>query len=147
VNLADLYRSQGREADGRRELERALEIDPGNAEALHATGLLRVREGRRAEALGLLRRAAAARPDSIRFAYVYAVALHDAGDAPGAIAELERAHARRPADRAVLTALVGYLRERGDPRALGYGERLAALAPGDPQARALVESLRGGRPR
>ncbi len=147
VNLADLYRSQGREADGRRELERALQIEPENAEALHATGLLRVREGRRAEALGLLRRAAAARPESTRFAYVHAVALHDAGDGAGAIAALERAHARRPADRAVLMALAAYLRERGDPRALGYAEKLAAVSPADPEARALVEALRTPRPR
>jgi Flp pilus assembly protein TadD len=76
---------------------------------------------------------------------VYAVALHGAGEAPRAIAVLEAAHGRRPADRGVLLALVSYLQERGDmPGALRYAERLAALSPGDRQVQGLLQSLRGG---
>ena len=47
LNLADLFRAKGREADAQRFLEQALEVAPDNAEALHALGLLRVRQGRR----------------------------------------------------------------------------------------------------
>ena len=116
---------------------------PDNAEALHALGLLRVRQGRRAEAVSLLRQATQHRPASTRFAYVYAVALHGTGDPTRAVAVLEDAHQRRPADRDVLMALVTYLRERGDSRAaLPYAEQLAALLPGDPQIQGIVEELR-----
>jgi hypothetical protein len=41
------------------------------------------------------------------------------------------------------TALVTYLRERGDPRAaLCYAEQLAALLPDDPEVQGMVEALR-----
>jgi Flp pilus assembly protein TadD len=95
VNLADLYRATGREAAGDSALDQALRAVPDNPEALHALGLLRVRQGRRGEAVELLRRASRARPESSRFAYVYAVALHDTGEARRAVDVLEQAH-RRP---------------------------------------------------
>jgi tetratricopeptide (TPR) repeat protein len=102
-----------------------------------------VRQGRRAEAVELLRRAAALRPDAPRFAYVAAVALHDTGRPAEAVRMLEAAHRRWPGDRDTLHALAAYLRERGDvPAALGYAEKLLALAPESPEARALVEALR-----
>jgi Tfp pilus assembly protein PilF len=142
VNQADLYRATGRDADGELALDRALQAAPDNPEALHALGLLRTRQGRRGEGVELLRRAVAARPESSRFAYVYAVALHDAGEARKAITVLEDAQRRRPASRDVLTALVSYLEERGETRAAArYAERLAALSPGDPGARALADRL------
>jgi predicted Zn-dependent protease len=101
-----------------------------------------VRQGRHNEALDLLRRAVQGRPESTRFAYVYAVALHGTGDPTRAIAVIEEAHRQRPADRDVLSALVTYLQERGDSKAtLRYAEQLVVLAPGDPQVQGLVEVL------
>ena len=118
-------------------------MDPDHPEALHALGLLRVRQNRLPEAVDLLRRAAAGRPESPRFAYVYAVALHDTGRPGEAITVLAAAHRRRPADRDTLAALATYVAERGDlKQALEYAERLAALDPDDPAARTLVETLR-----
>ena len=102
-----------------------------------------MRQGRVAEAIDLLRRAAAGRPESPRFAYVYAVALHDTGRRDEAIAVLTAAHGRRPADRETLAALATYVAERGDLRqALGYADKLVALDPSAAASRALVESLR-----
>ena len=101
-----------------------------------------MRQGRHNEALDLLRRAVQGRPESTRFAYVYAVALHGTGDPTRAIAVIEEAHRQRPADRDVLSALVTYLQERGDSKAtLRYAEQLVVLAPGDPQVQGLVEVL------
>jgi predicted CXXCH cytochrome family protein len=129
INLADLFRAQGREPDAERSIEQALTVAPDNAEALHALGLLRVRQRRHAEAVDLFRRAVERRPESVRFAYVYAVSLHDTGAAPRAITVLEQAHHARPANREVLMALVAYLAERGDVAATRrYAEALAAVA-------------------
>ena len=81
-------------------------------------------------------------PAATRFAYVYAVALHDAGDRTRATAVLEEAHRRRPANREVLVARVTYLREKGSvPAALRYATALADLAPGDRDLQRPVESL------
>ena len=117
VNMADLMRTLRRDDEGERFLQQALRVAPDSAEALHALGLRRVRQGDRAAAIDFLRRASERAPESTRFAYVYAVALHDTGTPARAIAVLEQAHRRRPADRDVLAALASYLLERGDTEA------------------------------
>ena len=114
VNMADLMRTLQRDDEGERFLQQALRVAPDSAEALHALGLRRVRQRDRAAAIDFLRRASERAPESTRFAYVYAVALHGTGTPTRAIAVLEQAHRRRPADREVLAALASYLRERGD---------------------------------
>jgi hypothetical protein len=62
----------------------------------------------------MLRRASELAPDNARYAYIYAVALNSAGAHDDAMAVLERTHARRPADRDVLIALVSVARDTGD---------------------------------
>ena len=99
MNLADLYRTQGRDADGERVLRKGLEIAPHSADLHHALGLLLVRAKRLPEALPAFARATELDPDASRYAYVYAVALNSTGQGQQAIAELERAHALHPGDR------------------------------------------------
>ncbi|MFP5286035.1 MAG: ammonia-forming cytochrome c nitrite reductase subunit c552, partial [Thermoanaerobaculia bacterium] len=71
VNLADLYRLQGRDAEGEALLRQA----PDEAGVHHALGLLLVRLGRLDEALPELARAVELAPGEARYAYVYEVAL------------------------------------------------------------------------
>ena len=101
-------------------------IDPIlNADLLHAQGLLRVRQGRMPEALPLFAQAAMAAPDNLRYAYVHAIALHDAGQVPAAITELERALARHPDSPELLVGLRDYSQSMGDAAAATrYGKRL-----------------------
>jgi Flp pilus assembly protein TadD len=73
VNLADLYRLQGRDAEGETLLRRA----PDDASVHHALGLLLVRLGRLDEALPELARAVELAPGEARYAYVYEVALSE----------------------------------------------------------------------
>ncbi|MEE2679424.1 MAG: tetratricopeptide repeat protein [Myxococcota bacterium] len=142
VNLADLHRSTGRDDLGEQVLERALARAPAEPDALHAMGLLRVRQGRRGEALALLRQASAAAPDRTRYALVYAVALHGAGRTGEALAWLEAVRGRRPADRDVLYSLATIARDAGRPGvALRHARGLRDLNPGDPRAAALVREL------
>jgi Flp pilus assembly protein TadD len=54
VNLADLYRSLNRDADGEAILREALAIAPDDAAAQHALGLTLVRKQRLSEAMPLL---------------------------------------------------------------------------------------------
>ncbi len=130
VNLADLYRIYHREADAETELTDGLQQVPGNADLQHALGLLRVRQGRLADALPLLEGAARADPNNARYAYVYGVALHDSGHAKQGESVMERALIRFPYDPNLLSALAAYARDAGDlKRAAAYNKRLAETAP------------------
>jgi predicted CXXCH cytochrome family protein len=142
VNLADLYRATGRDAEGERVLRAALEQDARSAPARHALGLLLVRQRRMPEALAALAEAARLAPDSARYGYVYAIALHEAGQVKPATEVLERVLARHPYDRDTLTALTAYWQQQGQPRrALAYARRLAELEPASAEIRRLVERL------
>jgi tetratricopeptide (TPR) repeat protein len=142
VNLADLYRLQGRDADGEKTLRQALALDPPNAAAHHALGLLLIRQKRLPEALAALAEAARLDPANPRYGYVCAVALNSTGQGQKAIQELETLLQRHPNDHDSLLALATFQRDAGnrDP-ARGYVRHLAELEPENPQVQALRQSL------
>jgi predicted CXXCH cytochrome family protein len=140
VGFAQLYAQQGRDGDGERALREALTRMPGDAELHLALGLNLVRQHRLVDALAEIALAAEADPGNARYAYVYAVALNSAGRTDDAIKTLEANHARHPADRDTLFALVTINRDVGrEADALTWANRLAAI---DPSAKALVDQLR-----
>jgi tetratricopeptide (TPR) repeat protein len=111
VNLADLYRSQGREQEAETLLRRGLAQAADQATVELALGLTLVRLGRHADALKHLQRAHVLRPESIRFGYVYAVALYDQGRRRAALRTLEEMQRRYPGNRDILRLLVAYNRQ------------------------------------
>jgi predicted CXXCH cytochrome family protein len=142
INLADVYRQQGQEDKAADTLRAALRADPTDGTAHHALGLSLVRQRRLADAIPELAQAAQLRPDVPRYAYVYGVALHEAGQAPQALDVLTAAQQRHPADREILAALVEYHRQAGDRRgAIAWARKLVEVSPGDPQARRLLGEL------
>jgi predicted CXXCH cytochrome family protein len=133
ANLADLYRAYNRESDADTVLATGLLAVPGNADLSHALGLLRVRQGRTAEALPLFEAATRADPNNPRYAYVYGIALHDSGRQKQGLAVLERALARFPRNTGLLSALAAYARDSGDSkRAQAYAKRLETISPSAP---------------
>ena len=146
VVLAQLYARQSRDADGERVLREALAAMPAEAELHMALGLNLVRQGQTAEALSEVARAAEIDPDNARYAYVHGIALNSAGRTDEALEVLEASHARHPADRDTLLALVTINRDAGRlAAALSWADQLVAL---DPQARTLrdeIARLAGGR--
>ena len=142
VNLADLYRLQGRDGDGEKALQQALARDPRNATAHHALGLLLIRQKRLPEALSELADAARLGPENPRYGYVYAVALNDTGADVQAIQVLESVLARHPNDRDSLLALVSLQRSAGHPQAARvHARHLATLEPDNPDVQALLRSV------
>jgi tetratricopeptide (TPR) repeat protein len=79
LNLADLRRLEGRDAEGERWLRRALELAPEGADVHHALGLWLWRAERREEAVTALGRAAELEPRSARYALAYGLALRETG--------------------------------------------------------------------
>jgi len=130
VNLADLYRQQGRDADGERILRQALALHPHSADVHYALGLLLVRQKRGEEALAEFAKAAEQGADNPRYAYVYAVALDSVGQRPKAVAVLEHAQQRFTGDRDMVTALLQWAAQSGDRDAAAHwAQRLHDIDP------------------
>ncbi|WP_144062493.1 tetratricopeptide repeat protein [Simiduia agarivorans] len=108
LNLADLLRFTGRDAQGLSLLERAITAAPENANAHHALGLYRIRQRQLPEAINSLANAYSLAPENIRFGYVYAVALHSAGDKAKAVDLLRKLQALAPENNEVGQALKAY---------------------------------------
>lgn len=145
VNLADLYRVAGRDGDGERVLGAVLAHDERSAAARHALGLLLVRQRRTPEAVTELEAAARLAPDSARYGYVYAVALHGTGRPTPARQALARVLSRHPYDVDTLSAAATFALEQGDTdQALAHARRLAELQPTNAEARQLVDRLTAG---
>jgi len=143
VNLADLDRELGREAEGEALLRQGLKADPQNASLLHALGLAMVRQKRGAEALELLGAAARQDPSNARYTYVYAIALNGARQPNAAIEVLTNELILQPYDRDAIEALVTFYQQAGNPAmALNYALRLSKLEPGNEQLRELITELK-----
>lgn len=146
ISLAELERAAGDEAAAARALEAALGNNPGSAPLLHALGLSLTRLKRSEEALPKLADAARLAPDEARFAYVYAVALRQAGRLTDAITVLKSAISRRPYDRDLLSALIPYEYEARDfTSALARAELLATLEPERADVQQMITRLRQQR--
>ena len=132
VNLADLYRAAGRDAEGERIIRDGLKVTPRSGVLHHALGLALVRMKRVNDAIAELESAAALEPGNARFAYVYAVALDSMGKRDLAMAKLKQALAAHPNDRDILEALASFHQARGESAAAKkYADRLSALSEKD----------------
>ncbi|MBC7918392.1 MAG: ammonia-forming cytochrome c nitrite reductase subunit c552, partial [Rhodoferax sp.] len=74
LNLADIYRAQGREDDAQALIRQIIRQHPNSAAAQHALGLSLIRKHRYAESLGPLQRAAQLEPGNRQYAYVASLA-------------------------------------------------------------------------
>ncbi|NKB99539.1 MAG: tetratricopeptide repeat protein [Pseudomonadales bacterium] len=124
INLADLYRSTGRDGQGGPLLEQAHVLAPEVPDVLLSKALWVVRQGEAATALPLLEQAWQLAPESARYAYVHAVALHSAGRSSDALAVVDRTLALRR-DRQLLQAAYSIAQEANlEEKAQEYGEAL-----------------------
>jgi Flp pilus assembly protein TadD len=100
------------------------------------------------DAVAELRRASELAPDDARYVYTYAIALNSTGGGPEALAVLQRAQQRFPANEEILSALVSISRDRGDmPAALKYAVGLLRLHPNDVRLAMLVRDLEQHQPK
>jgi tetratricopeptide (TPR) repeat protein len=142
VNLTDVYRVQGRDAEGEALLREALALLPGEAALHHTLGLVYARQQRWDEVLTELSLAVEAAPDNVRFAFVYGIALNSAGRSPEALELLRASLDRVPWDRDLLMGLATIHRDRRQlGAALEYARRLVEAWPEDAGARRLLSEL------
>lgn len=142
ANLADLYRARGVDSEAETVLRAGIVKVPDAAALHHALGLVFVRQKRSGEALGELAAAARLEPASARYAYVYAVALNDAGQPKQALQVLDAALARHPYDREVLAALAHF--RAGDREAArNYVRQLRELDPESVEYAQMAKQIEG----
>lgn len=114
VNLADVLRAQGRDADARALLQEGIKTSFSPGALHHSLGLLEFREGNSASAIDELAKAAALESGGSRHRYVYAIALHDTGQPKQAFTLLEQLNQEQPGNPEILSALITYAKELGD---------------------------------
>jgi tetratricopeptide (TPR) repeat protein len=110
IQLAEVERLSGREGGADSLLRAGLAANPSAADLHHALGLSLIRQRKYPPALEELGLALRLAPDNARYAYVYAVALHDTGSGAESMAVLRRAVARHPNDRDLSDAIASYSR-------------------------------------
>ncbi len=138
VNLADLFRAQGRESDVAKTLQQGLTFSPNDAALQHALGLSLVRSKDQKSALHYLNEAAKNDPQSPRYAYVLSVALYGMNQQKKAIQTLESSLRTNPTHRDTLFALIQFNQEQGNKsRARLFANRFGQLWPSDPRSRQL----------
>jgi Tfp pilus assembly protein PilF len=146
ANLADLYRARGTDREAEATLREGLGRNPRAAALHHALGLTLTRQKRKADGLAALRLAAELAPESARYAYVYAVALNDAGQTRDAMRVLETALKRHPYSRDLLSTLAYFSAQAGNrDAALGYVKLLRELDPENADYAQLAKQIAGAR--
>ncbi|WP_454683332.1 tetratricopeptide repeat protein [Ancylobacter moscoviensis] len=146
INLAELYRLQGREDEARETLRRAIAAQPEAAAPYHALALALIRQRHYPEAVEHLARAVALAPENPRYAYVYAVALSSTGRRAESAAVVSDALRRTPNDAPLLTLALNEALQSGDiDRARTLIPRLVSLRPDDAELARLAERLRSPR--
>ena len=145
MQLAELYRTSGREASADSVLRLGLDRVPTSTDLQYQLGLALIRQGRKADALALLK--AAAESGNTHYAYVYGVALFDGGQAALSVTTLRKALASAPDDRELLYGLASIAAAAGQREvALGAARRLAELDPGNQEIQQFLAQLEGAAP-
>ncbi len=141
VNLADLERALGHEAEAQAILREGIARVPKAAPLHYALGLSLVRQKDTPAALRELALAAKLAPTEARYGYVYAVALNDSGKPQEAVKVLRGVLAQHPYDRDVLAALAQFTAASDRAAAQGYAKTLVTLDPENSGYARLAASL------
>jgi protein O-GlcNAc transferase len=121
--------------DAERLYQSILALHSRDLEARHMLGLLRLQQGRAAEALQMLSGLAAETPGHAEIRTHHGLVLHELGRHDEALVELDHALALKPGNAMTLLYRGNVLAETGQPaRALEDYERLVAFAPGHDEA-------------
>jgi tetratricopeptide (TPR) repeat protein len=113
-------------------LQRAVSLQPDDAESWHDLGEALAAEGRVQEATDAFRKAVDLRPEDPDALIDFGHSAHASGQHEEAVAALSKASELRPGDPATLRSLVGICREVGrSEQALAAAEQLADKDPED----------------
>ena len=142
VNLADLYRVEGRDVEAEKVLRQGVAAAPRDPGVHHALGLALVRLKRMPEALRELASPRSFRRSDPRYVYVYGVALDSVGQTDERSRFWRPPDAGTPAIARFSQALASFSAKAGNrPAAIGYAKQLLELEPGNPEVQRLLVDL------
>lgn len=144
LNLATLYRAQGRFDEAHATLDRALEIRPGNTQFLCARAETFLAQGEFQRSVSTAQAALDLQPGMLRGLVVRGRGLLMLGRYPEAELDLQLVAEQLPNDASNLFALGEALRLQGKTAgAIATYRRVLELQPGFPNAEAMLQSLQG----
>jgi len=144
INLADHYRSSGRDSESKKLLLRALQLAPDSANTNHAYGLFLVRSGKHDEAIEYLKIAIQQQDSNPRHFYVYAVALDSRGQTDAAMKVIDEASKRWPNNLELSFLQVSYMDKTGKTDGIHrYLSLLASIAANAPQVKTWMNKYGG----
>ncbi len=148
VNLADLYRTTGRDELGMEVLQNAIDGGLKAGVLQYAMGLAMVRQGNAPEAINAFKLAAELTPEDPQFGYTLGIALNSTGQPVQALAVLADNHERHPKDLNTLTALMTINRDQQKyDDAIRYANILLQLNPPNPDAiKLFIQQLERQKP-
>ncbi len=147
MNLAYHYRNARDYDHAIAEMERVERMFPDYPEALIPLGGFYMDKGDTAKALSFFSGLATRAPNSPEVHYFYAVTLTFSHRVEDAVHEFDRAIEADPGyTQAYYGAYVTLTQAGQRQRAMNYIQRLAAINPGDPQVRQLLQGEGGGTP-
>lgn len=142
INLADLYRLQGKDDLALPLLRETAARHPENIAVLQALGMALVRQQNYAGALEHFAQAAKLAPEDIGIQIVHAIALNSTSKTQEALAVLQSAYQLQPQHPDLLYTLATLYRDTGDRAAAArYARELLAVAPDNMQARQLFDEV------
>ena len=142
INLADIYRVRGDEAQVQSILKQALAIDAEASSAHYAFAMSLVRQGKKDQAISYLHDAATFGANNANFIYTYALLLQDRQRHQDALLQLRRAYELTPNNPDISYSMSQlYLGAKQFDEALFYAKKLAELVPGNAQIEQMIDQI------
>ncbi|MBT6031270.1 MAG: hypothetical protein HOH19_01735 [Kordiimonadaceae bacterium] len=143
INLADLYRSQGKIKENTDLIDQGLAFMPNSPDLNFSKALHLIRLKQAPDALDYLDNAVSNAPNNAYYAYVYAVALTDMKLVGKALNVLTTAVQNTPNDGNINMMLLNHYTGQGNfSEALKFAEKLAKLFPGNQMINQTLMGLR-----
>ena len=131
VNLADWYRAQNNEGAAKAYLDKAISIQPNNADLYYSLGLWHVRKKDIPSGMAALKKAASLNASGASIIYGYAVSLYSTGKADEAIAVLENYLIRNGNNAQILDGLISISTDTQQPVKAAHYTQLRKSIFGD----------------
>jgi Tfp pilus assembly protein PilF len=142
VNLADIYRMQGREVESEQTLRNGIKNAPQSAELQHSLGLSLIRQKKLPDAINALHKSTLLAPNNTRYAYVLAVAYNSAGKNSAAFTEIRRGLKQSPNNLDLLIAGASFAKQTGEVEQIRfYVQELINRYPNDPGVRQFLQEF------